>query len=186
MGQFVLMNIEMTLDPHSIQHAIDTVDDLKGKLSDALAEYARLLTEEIGVKTAQMFIAQFPAVDTGELHNSIYGLYDISAHTGTITAGAYYAAFVEYGTGIVGAKNPHPEPQGWAYDVNNHGDGGWLYPAKNGPESNAWSPDGRKAAGVALRWTRGMPARPFMYNTLRELENVVEREGGSVIARYVP
>lgn len=188
MGQFILKNISMTLDNDSIQQAIEDVQKLRDDLADALADLARFITEEKGVEFAKMQIAQFHAIDTGELLNSITGTYDKSAHSGTIYSGAYYAVYVEFGTGIVGKSNSHPQAkvQGWEYDINRHGQSGWLYPAKNGPESNAWSPDGRKAAGVKLKWTMGMPARPFMYNTMRDLEREIEKEGGRIIAEYLP
>lgn len=181
-----LKNITMTLDPESIERAIQEVEELRDNLTNALSELARYVTEEKGPGIAKMYIAQFPAVDTGFLHDSITGEYHKGQHSGTIYAGAYYAAFVEYGTGIIGADNPHPEPQEWEYDTNGHGMAGWFYPVSDNPQSKAWHPDGRKAAGVKLAWTRGMPARPFMYNTLRELEAEVEREGGRIIAEYIP
>lgn len=188
MGRFVLKNISFTLTEGSLQDAIDEVNKLKDDLSEALAELARFITEEKGVEFAKMQIAQFPAIDTGELYNSITGTYNKSDHSGTIYSGAYYAVYVEFGTGIIGDANPHPQAQvhGWEYDINGHGNAGWLYPEKDGPESNAWAPGGQKAAGVNMRWTRGMPARPFMYNTLRDLEREVEKEGGRIIAEYIP
>ena len=180
MGQFVLMNIDMTLDDDSIQKAIDTITDLKDKLASGLVELARMLTEERGVRIAQMYIGQFPAVDTGALHDSIAGVYNEGAHEGIITTGVMYAAYVEFGTGIVGADNPHPEASGnWDYDINHHGNDGWWYPSSKGwyqPENG----------GQPLAWTKGMPSRPFMYNTLRELEEEAEREGGRIVAKYIP
>lgn len=180
----ILRTITMTLDADSIENAINEIEIFKDDLLNALNELVRYVTEEKGVNIARMYIAQYPAVDTGFLSDSIDSEY--SNGSGRIYAGAYYAAFVEYGTGIIGANNPHPEPIGWSYDVNGHGMAGWMYPMKDGPQSNAWSPDGRKAAGVKLAWTRGMPARPFMYSTMRELETMVEREGGRIIAEYIP
>ena len=64
--------------------------------------------------------------------------------------------FVEYGTGIVGSWNPHPEDP-WEYDVNNHGYGGWIY----------------QGADNKLHWTRGMPSRPYFY----DLEQWVKHYG---------
>ena len=186
MSKWILRDIKMTLDWDSIQDAINEIRKLKEDLARALDELVRYLTMERGVNIAKMYIAQFPAVDTGFLSDSIAGEFSYSEHSGTIYAGAYYAVYVEYGTGIVGEANPHPEPNGWEYDINGHGEAGWFYPVKDGPQSNAWHPAGRKAAGVRLAWTRGMPARPFMYNTMLELEAEVEREGGRIIAEYIP
>ncbi len=194
MGQIVLKNIEMTLDPESIEAAIKTVNDLKEQLADGLAELARTITEDRGKGIAQMFIAQFPAIDTGNLHDSITGVYNKTEHTGTLSTDVEYAVLVEYGTGIVGAGNPHPgigdpdwiNPNGTTvkgetyadYDSRGHGEAGWWYPSDKG-----W----RMADdGQMLAWTKGMPARPFMYLTMRELEAQAEHDGGRIIAQYIP
>ena len=67
---------------------------------------------------------------------------------------------MEYGTGVRGKNSPHPKPpEGWIYDVNEHGEEGWWYMGDDGE----------------LHWTRGMPSRPFMYDTAKELrENTKE------------
>lgn len=75
-----------------------------------------------------------------------------------------YAMFVEYGTGVVGADNPHPNParSGWVYDINSHGEEGWWYQTVEG------DPNPTKyitSTGEWLAWTKGMPSRPFMYMT---------------------
>lgn len=49
----------------------------------------------------------------------------------------------EYGTGIVGQRNPHPEASmnNYEYDVNNHGSKGWWY--KNaGSRVHTWGIQG--------------------------------------------
>lgn len=65
-----------------------------------------------------------------------------------------YSAFVEYGTGIVGAGDPHPNAgtDGWQYDINSHGAEGWYYIDNEG----------------ALRFTAGMPAHRFLYNAVQD------------------
>ena len=182
MARILLKHIDMTLDPESISAALKTVKDLQGWLSDALAELARYLTEERGKKIAQMYIAQFPAVDTGALHDSIVGKYDTKAHSGTLSTNVEYAAYVEFGTGIVGADNPHPNPDGWEYDVHGHGNSGWYYPSEKG----GWIPKEGTYKGQRMAWTKGQPARPFMYSTMLELEEIAKQEGGRIIAQYIP
>ena len=68
-----------------------------------------------------------------------------------------WAAYVEFGTGVVGEKSPHPNKSmaGWKYDVNSHGEAGWYY-FKDGE----W------------HWTNGMISRPFMYETGQQLRNM--------------
>lgn len=189
MSRILLKTIKITLDDGSIEKAIEEIMQFKNDLANALAELARYVTEEKGPGIAKMYLAQFPAIDTGALHDSIRGEYDASNHAGTIFAGegledgygeGSYAVYVEYGTGIIGETNPHPDPNGYAYDVNDHGMAGWWYPSKNG----TYRP--KDGGGIRLAWTRGMAARPFMYNTMLELEAEVEHDGGRIIAEYIP
>ncbi len=91
---------------------------------------------------------------SGQLASSIVGIYDPSAHTALILADSPYAVFVEYGTGVFGAAYPHPE--GGNYDTNGHGDDGWWYYAEGDSH-----------------WTKGQPARAFMYKSYMELKDLV-------------
>lgn len=68
-----------------------------------------------------------------------------------------HAIYVEFGTGIVGARSSNPNNTvGYAYDINNHGDNGWYY-----------YKDGQ------IHWTKGMPSRPFVHNTYIELKKEI-------------
>lgn len=185
MARILLKHIDMTLDPESISEALQTVKDLQGWLSDALAELARYLTEERGKEIAQMHIARLGAVDSGTLHNSIEGKYDTKAHSGTLSANVEYAVYVEFGTGIVGAtgkSHPAAKEKGWDYDRNHHGNAGWYYPSENGK----WIPKEGKYKGQRMAWTKGTAARPFLYSTMLDLEEIAKREGGQFIAQYIP
>ena len=69
----------------------------------------------------------------------------------------------EFGTGIVGSQNPHVDEalakSGWQYDVNSHGDKGWIYPKSDG----------------TFGWTKGQPAqKKFYYASKRAREKAVE------------
>lgn len=59
--------------------------------------------------------------------------------------------YKEFGTGIVGSQNPHVdealEKAGWKYDVNEHGEKGWIYPKEDG----------------SFGWTKGQPAQKKFY-----------------------
>lgn len=185
MGQFVLKNIEFELTEKSIQKAIDEVEKLQEDLERALSELARVLSEK-GVEVVRIEIASMGAVDTSTLFDHMYGFYNESTHTGAIFTDVPYAIYVEYGTGIVGAGSPHPEAgkAGWNYDINNHGEKGWWYPSPTGwyiPKGGLTNEE-----GLELAWTKGMPSRPFMYNTMRELEYYAKEEGGRIIANYIP
>ena len=194
MGQFVLKNIDMTLDPDSIQAAIDEVLKLKTDLADALAEFTKVLTAQ-GAEIAQMYIIQMDAVWTGLLSEvGMQWEYDIKTHEGHVFTDIEYAVLVEYGTGYVGKNHPHPgisDPE-WknpestnifgheysSYDQNEHKEKGWYYPAPWG-----WIIGSK---GDSLAWTMGRPSKPFMYRTFRDLEAEAEARGATFIAQYIP
>lgn len=77
-----------------------------------------------------------------------------------------YAMFVEFGTGVVGEENKHPMPsrRDWKYDTKEHGESGWWYPSK---ESDPNPTRYQAKDGKFWAWTKGMPSRPFMYETWR-------------------
>ena len=159
--------IKFKLDEKDIDRAIREVEQFKEEFLEKCDRLIEALTDE-GVKIAKIQVKQLDAVYTGELENSIEGYYSPTAHVGIIKAGAYYAAYVEFGTGVVGSKSPHPDPQGWQYDINGHGDKGWVYYDDYSGE---------------FRWTKGFKSRPFMYNTARELEKICKKISEEVFGR---
>ena len=146
--------ISCTLDTKDIKRAIKELKTYKKQFLDRCNQLVEALTD-YGVEVAKVQVSQLDAYYTGELMNSIEGYFSPTTQVGIIKAGAYYAAYVEFGTGVVGSRSPHPDPQGWQYDVNAHGDEGWVY----------YDDDSGK-----FRWTKGFKSRPFMYNTAREIE----------------
>jgi len=81
----------------------------------------------------------------------------------TLTVAGEHMMYVEFGTGIVGQQSPHPAPLfmggDWAYDINDHGDAGWVYYDEAG----------------AKRWTKGAKAKPVLYNTWRYARRIQKR-----------
>lgn len=149
-----MKTISFSLDAKSIEKAIREVEKYREDLKVACQELIARLTDE-GTQIAKMQVVSLGAFDTGELESSIMGYYSPNLRAGVIKTDAWHALFVEYGTGVVGKSSQHPMPNGWEYDVNNHGEKGWVYHSDR---------DGR------FHWTKGMPSRPYMYNTMRELE----------------
>ena len=149
--------IKFTLD--EIDYAIRRLEQYKTQFLDKCDRLVKALTEE-GVEIAKMQITQLDAIDTGKLLGSIDGYFDLASGVGIIKADTPYAIYVEFGTGVVGSQSPHPNPNGYRYDVNAHGDKGWVY----------YDDDSGK-----FRWTKGFKSRPFMYNTARELEKECAR-----------
>lgn len=137
-------------------------------LANKAAQFAKRLSEE-GVDIAQIEIADFDAIFTGELIASIQSKFVDSSKNGAIfavVADSSHAVFVEFGTlGSMGGKKeyPYPLPEGvqWNYGSGKHiiqnskGEYGWFY---KGDDGKAY-------------WCSGMDSRPFMYNTALQLRN---------------
>lgn len=70
--------------------------------------------------------------------------------------------FQEYGTGIIGSRNSHPLAvlSGWKYDINAHGESGWLYK----DNSDSW------------RWTKGLTAKMGFYNARDNVKGKLKDE----------
>lgn len=135
------------------------IRDYRKSLQDKCEKFAYRMAEE-GVAIAQMKILGFDAVMTGELLDSMnLEVGDIVSNGATyyIYTDCPWAKFVEFGTGIVGSENPHPDPSiaGWKYDTNDHGEKGWYY-----YRDGEW------------HWTKGMPSRPFMFETAQALKDM--------------
>lgn len=168
---YVLKTIEATLDPDSIQKAIEEVQKFQKLLKPAMQSLIDYLTEK-GVEFAKLTLLMFdePAFRTGALRESIAG--KVGDGEATISAGegltnamgepTNYAIYVEYGNG-------YTRPEGWWYPDPN----GWWTPKKYG------------AAGQPMSWTRGMYPRPFMMNTYLTLKDMARANGGKIIAEYI-
>lgn len=158
-----LKTIEMTLDPASIEQAIHEIEEFETKLKGAMECLINYLTEK-GVEIAKAGLIFFdnPAFETGQLQDSIEAVpYDGEA--GYVKTDVDYAIYVEYGTGPIGSAAPHP--LGGTYRTT-----GWKYYNERVDR---------------VLFTFGMESRPFMYNTLRSLEEEAEVRGGKVIAEYL-
>ena len=134
----------------NLDEILKRVLEYRRKVESVGEELVYRLTEE-GVSLAQMNAAYMDIYDSGELVNGMESQY--SGGKGYIVSTATHSVFCEFGTGVVGANNPHPDVAvlGWSYDVNQHGELGWWYYNKDGER----------------RWTKGMPARPYMYDTAK-------------------
>ena len=151
--------IRVRLDPQSIANAINELNAYKADLERRIALLVDTLTSR-GAEIARMKVIELGAYRTGELLNSIDSfLFSFgAAPVGFIRVNADYGIFVEFGTGIVGQNAKHHPAESafaWSYDVNAHGELGWLYPTDDG----------------SYRRTRGQASRPFLYETALQLRN---------------
>lgn len=157
------------LSQSSIQNAIKALQSYQ----DSLTYRCQLLAEKLaekGVEIARVQIADLDAIFTSELLQSAHSEYRGSIKGGgvwAVVADSKHAAFVEFGTGVIGKVNPYkgtlPEGVDWQYasgkTIRQLADGryGWFYKGKDGN----WY------------FTEGMPSRPFMYNTANELRSII-------------
>lgn len=151
------MKIKVSLDTQSINAAIKQLDDYTKRVDELPSKVVKRLAED-GAKQSQEIAMYMNAYDSGELVNGI--ISETSGNKGKIISTAPHSAFVEMGTGIVGKENPNQNGSipGWVYDVNEHGEAGWTYFNEK---------DGK------YHWTKGMPSRPFMYDTAQILKEAV-------------
>ena len=158
-----MLKLSATLSSKSLNDLLKQVGKYREKISGAPEKLVHTLTEQ-GVSIAKLNASYMNIYDSGELMNGIDSRYD--GNTGKIVSEASHSAFCEFGTGVVGKGSQHPDPPpGWVYDVNEHGEDGWWY----------YNDQGEK------RWTKGMPSRPYMYDTARMLRNMIEPAAKEVI-----
>lgn len=148
--------IRISLSPASISEAIQKIEQYRKKVETADEALVKLSVER-GTQQAKELASYMNIYDTGELMNGIVG--DEQGEEGEILSTAAHSAFCEFGTGARGKASPHPEPgiAGWRYDVNEHGEQGWFYIGKDGK----------------THWTKGMPSRPYMYDTAKLLRQAI-------------
>ncbi len=162
-----MKKIQMKITSNDIDNVINEIQlmkkDVKGKVHNLIEELV-----DKGVEIAKAEVRRLGAYYTGELESNIVGYFSPTLGAGIIKANAPYAIFVEFGTGVVGEGNPHPDKGDWEYDINNHGDDGWLY---FNERDNKW------------HWTKGMESRPFLYNTVLELQKLAKDEAKVVFKR---
>lgn len=164
-----MLKFKLKLNLESVDEVLQGVTSYEKKVKKSAPELVRNLTEQ-GVSIAKQNASYMNIYDSGDLVNGIeaeyIGAYGVDTAKGKVHSTARHSAFCEFGTGVVGAGNPHPDPiPGWVYDSNQHGEAGWWYYDKNGNK----------------RWTKGMPSRPFMYDTARMLRGRIIQSAKEVL-----
>lgn len=161
---WVIRDININLSTQDLNRAIREIEQLRQKILPAAMHLVEKLAEKgVEIAKAELIFFSPPAYYTGQLSDSI--TYEMENDDAIITAGNgcldgegnSYAVHVEYGTGIYNGNSKRGQ-EGWHY-FNNR--------------------DGR------VHWTNGMPPRPFMQNTLKDLTAEVEASGGKIIAEYL-
>ena len=228
MGEIILKDISMTLDPASIQRTIEDLQDFTVDLKYALDSLCEWLLKE-GVTIARMnlrsYFAKGSGASRGNLIRSIrYEMANGKSGEGYLMAGypndhmsdnpqysnVSYAVFFEFGFGTgnyyrkdgsrieskkalktlkaqglvahsEGRTSAHPSGKGQyrkASDFN-------IIANKDGGEFRGWVYKDRWT-GKFYTVRGGQPPKPFMYNTLLDLEQKAQSDGGRIIAEYLP
>lgn len=162
-----MRTIKVKLSANGIANA---VRELKAYQREIGVKAARIVAELAGEGEKFAVAAVVPFSQTGELLKGIKS--EASGNVGAVKCDCGYAVYVEFGTGVVGKRNPHPDTAilGWIYDVNSHGELGWWYPT----DDSDVNPTKRRAkSGKLYAWTKGLPSRPFMYETAEKLRGSV-------------
>ena len=155
--------IKVRLSAEGVKQAVQELREYQAKVQAAASAIVAAIAsagEEFAVA------AVLPFAETGQLASSIKA--ETSGNVGFVKCSCGYAVYVEFGTGIKGAGSPHPDTAilGWKYDINQHGELGWWYPTDNA-DPNPYKYTAKN--GTTYAWTRGMPSRPFMYETAQML-----------------
>lgn len=150
-----MTRFQAKLTSESIRALIDDLQAYKDSLEGRCEEFCRKLAE-LGLETAVSIVP----VQTGTLKSNL-GLVRQGERDYLVVADDKVAAFVEFGTGVVGENDPYPDSDvlseaGWEYrfgESNNPGahdpnDMGYWYWLGDSGQWIRWN--GRKPAGFML------------------------------------
>lgn len=125
-------------------------------ISDVIAKSVQEIAEKAEDIAKQEITTMGFVNEPTDLISSIHIENGSSPYQKYLVADGGYALFYEYGTGVVGSRSSHPSGLG-IYDVNSHGDKGWVY---FNTRYNSF-----------IR-TKGMNGRPFLWNTKLKVEEI--------------
>lgn len=179
--------IRFTIDDN-IKDLINWANEIPNVLADEkIAEScARIFTERAKAKLASSGALQS---DINRFVNAITfkkisgNKWRISAGKGTDNQLKEDMYYLEFGTGIVGAWNNHPEADnvGWEYDKNKHGYNGWYYEKSKelGNNKSFIAEDTyqilNKNGSIKGYRTRGVIAVRYFYDTMVEFGDILQQ-----------
>lgn len=154
--------IKVKLDPKSIENAITEIQEYKADLERRVRLLLKTLTDR-GVEIAKAKVVEHGIIHNTNLTNSINGF--VQGNVGFIRVDDEHAVFFEFGTGPVGAKNPHPLHPTYTTDA-------WYTKADGKPMDALydWTPL-TDDDGSVYYLTFGQKSKPFMYETALKLRD---------------
>lgn len=167
--------VKTQLRTASIQRSIRELETYKGELKTKIDHFMTFIAYEAEKFCKKACPVGLGSGDGGHLRDSITSVYDPRTKIITVRAGSAWAVFVEYGTGIVGKNSPHPDPGSWSYP----GTESWVYPITESTYEAMKSKGmvvSKNKDGQCFAATKGMESRPFMYETSRFIEDLIEKK----------
>lgn len=147
----------MELSKKSLEEAKKFLNKYQEAYSKGIDNAVKYATEMMYNKVLEYCYANGISNHTSQ----IQWQYDDNAKSGRVWTNDMVIIFNEMGTGIVGSNNPHPNPDGpfksWKYDVNEHGEKGWIYPKEDG----------------TYGWTKGLPSRHMFYSAFQDIKDEI-------------
>lgn len=169
------MNIKIDLgDKNSINRAIKQIKDYQKSIKNRVEIFLERVGK-LGIDIANTYISAY-SIPSEVIGQIVLQKGDIVVSGGTIQIIITNdeALFWEYGTGLTGEENPHPNTDGWKYNYKDRElktikelgqEFLWVY-SKNQGGLTQWAFEYNGAY-----FTKGMPAQPFMQKTFDTLLN---------------
>ena len=145
--------LSLSLSSQSINEMIKKIQNIQDSVENAKIEAVQEVLE--GAK--EEVISRTP-YDTGASASST--TYTIGATKATLQQSGDHVAYNEFGTGIVGSSNPHPNmPNGWTYSSK-------IWGFENTNPSSRW---------YGVHFTAGQPAHAQMYHGSQYIRNNITK-----------
>lgn len=187
----------MTVDEYQVNIDLDKLINRQrpipniGSMVEKALENALVEMKELTLEEMRRIMTTYD-LDYSTL---IYDLKVEMLDTGiSISTDSDHAVFVEYGTGFAGYNEPHPQASknGWIYMSGEHSSNpsGWWYPT-NASDPNptlTWFKETDEYEAGWYAFTRGLPSRPYMYQTwlwaTRSINNIIRKHINRAIKEW--
>ncbi len=160
-----MKTIEVRLDPQGVEAAIKELNAYKEYLVARTEALLQRLTSD-GATIAKAKVVQLGIKYDNNLTASINGF--VTGNVGFIKVDDEHAVFFEFGTGPIGAANPHPK--GGKYKSS-----GWFTKADGKAMDSLYGWTRFGDDGNTFFYTHGQKSKPFLYETALELQREFPR-----------
>ena len=142
--------VTLELKQQSLEKAKKLIQEYKKEYKKGVDNSIKVATEAMYNKVLEYCYRKGIKDHTDAIHWE----YDEKTNTGRVWTYDWVIIFNEMGTGVVGKDNPHPKLKSWKYDINEHGEKGWVYPKSDG----------------TYGWTKGLPSRHMFYDAFKAIQ----------------